>query len=124
MIRVLYRWQVIPGAEEAFAQAWTRGTRAIQETFQGAQGSFLLRDQLDPSAFLAIACWNSVEDCQVFWQSARPDPEAFQIVAAVSTLVARVIFDEVQDLSQPFVSHQLTLPTAAYRGAEMPVCVN
>lgn len=113
MIRVMYRWQVKPGTEDVFAQAWTQGTRAIQATFKGARGSFLLRDQLNPQEFIGVACWDSVEDCQVFWRSPRPDPEAARIVAEVSTRVSRLIYDEVQDLSRPFAVHAMVTPAAA-----------
>ena len=30
MIRVIYRWEVQPGAEEAFVDAWSRGTEVIR----------------------------------------------------------------------------------------------
>ncbi|MGE3536049.1 MAG: antibiotic biosynthesis monooxygenase [Candidatus Tectimicrobiota bacterium] len=113
MIRVIYRWKVQPGAEDIFVQAWTQGTRAIQAMCKGARGSFLLRDQLAPTEFIGIACWDSVEDCQLFWRGPRPDPEAARIVAEVSTRVSRLIFDEVQDLSLPALACAQALPTAA-----------
>lgn len=113
VIRVMYRWKVRPGAEDVFVQAWTRGTQAIQATFKGARGSFLLRDQLNPQEFIGIACWDCVEDCQVFWRSPRPDPEAARVVAAVSTRVSRLMFDEVQDVPLGLTVPQVGMPTAA-----------
>jgi heme-degrading monooxygenase HmoA len=55
MIRVIYRWQVQAGQEDAFARAWSRGTRTIRATCKGAHGSVLLRSQRAPAEFLGIA---------------------------------------------------------------------
>ena len=38
MIRAIYRWQVQPGTEDAFVQAWMWGTRAIRTKVKGARG--------------------------------------------------------------------------------------
>jgi heme-degrading monooxygenase HmoA len=98
MIRALYRWQVQPGAEDAFVQAWMRGTRAIRQKVKGAQGSRLLRNRREPSEFVAVARWDSFEDWQAFSSDQTPDPESFARISTVSTLIATEVFDEVQDL--------------------------
>lgn len=102
MIRVIYRWRVNPGAEEAFRRAWEQGTRAILETVEGAHGSLLMRRHGEPSEFVGIACWDSRE----VWRSARqrrpwpPDPEAAQIVRAVAgRTVSTETFEELSDLT-------------------------
>lgn len=98
MIRVIYRWKVKSGQERTFARAWTRGTRTIRATFKGAHGSVLLQSHRAPSEFIGIAQWESLADCQAFWRSEHPDPEAFRIVAETGTFLSREIFDELQDL--------------------------
>jgi heme-degrading monooxygenase HmoA len=98
MIQVIYRWKVKTGQEDAFARAWTRGTIAIRATFKGAYGSVLLRSRKNPSEFVGVATWETLEDCRAFWASEHPDPEAFRIVAATGTFVSREIFDEIKDL--------------------------
>lgn len=35
MIRAIYRWEVQPGAEETFIDAWSRGTEVIRGARQG-----------------------------------------------------------------------------------------
>jgi heme-degrading monooxygenase HmoA len=98
MIRVIYRWKVQAGQEAAFTQAWHQGTCAIRAAYKGAHGSVLLRSQREPSEFLGIAQWDSLEDCQRFWRGTHPDPEAFRIVAATGTFLSREVCDELQDL--------------------------
>ena len=98
MIRVVYRWKVQAGQEDTFARAWARGTRAIRATFKGSHGSVLLRSQNAPSEFIGIAQWERLEDCQSFWRSEYPDPEASRVVAATGTFISREIFDELEDL--------------------------
>jgi heme-degrading monooxygenase HmoA len=98
MIRVIYRWKVQAGQEKAFARAWSQGTRTIRATYKGAHGSVLLRSQREPSEFLGIAQWESLKDCQAFWRSPHPDPEAFRIVSETGTFLSREICEEIQDL--------------------------
>jgi heme-degrading monooxygenase HmoA len=98
MIQVIYRWKVKAGQEDTFARAWTRGTVKIRATFKGAYGSVLLHSRKNPSEFVGIATWESLEDCRAFWASEPPDPEAFRTVAATGTFLSREIFDEIRDL--------------------------
>jgi len=98
MIRVIYRWKVQAGQERAFVRAWSQGTQAIRATCKGAHGSVLLHSQREPSEFLGVAQWETLEDCQRFWRGPSPDPEAFRIVAATGKFVSREICDELQDL--------------------------
>ena len=73
-------------------------TRTIRATFTGSHGIVLLRSQKAPSDFMGIAQWERLEDCQSFWQSEHPDPEASRMVTATGTFVSREIFDELEDL--------------------------
>lgn len=113
MVRVVYRWKVQAGEEEIFVRAWTRGTRAIRDTVKGARGSLLLRNQNDPSEYIGIARWDTIEDCRAFWESEPPDAEAFEVASAVSTLLSRTIYDEVLDLTQPVISDDVSVPLTA-----------
>jgi heme-degrading monooxygenase HmoA len=103
MIRAVYRWQVKPGYEDVFVQAWVQGTRAIRATVKGARGSVLLQHHTNPSAFLAVARWDSFEDWWAFRQGEPPDHEAFRTAAAVSNLDSVEAFYEVHDLRVPQV---------------------
>ena len=101
MVRAIYRWRVKSGEEEKFIQAWTQGTAAIRANVIGAGGSLLMRSRHDRSEFMALACWNSIEDWQAFAaenDSAPPDPEAFQVMGAVSEHLSTEILEEVADL--------------------------
>ena len=47
-----------------------------------------MRSRHDRSEFMALACWNSMEDWQAFAaenDSAPPDPEAFRVMGAVAS---------------------------------------
>jgi heme-degrading monooxygenase HmoA len=98
MIRAIYRWQVKPGEEDTFVTAWSQGTRAIRARIKGAQGSLLLRNSREPSEFIAVARWDSLEDWQAFAKGEMSDVEAFERMTAVSTLVSTEVGDEIQDL--------------------------
>ena len=101
MIRAIYRWRVKSGEEEQFIQAWTQGTAAIRAQVLGAGGSLLMRSRHDRSEFMALACWNSIEDWRAFaaaHDSAPPDPEAFRVMGAVSEQLSTEILEEVADL--------------------------
>jgi len=92
VIRVLYRWEVVPGAETSFTQWWHEGTLAIRENHQGALGSTLMRTQDDRCQFAAVARWRSLEDIEAFWQSGEtvPFPDA--------ALITTEVFAEIDDL--------------------------
>ncbi len=94
-MRVLYRWRVKPGEEDAFASAWAQATKTIRSKVKGARGSMLLRSSRDPSEFIATARWDSFQDWQAFMQS---DPEAFRVMSAASQMLSAEVFDEVEDL--------------------------
>jgi hypothetical protein len=87
------RGEVYPGLDA--------GTAAIRAKVIGAGGSLLMRSRHDRSEFMALACWNSIEDWQAFAaenDSAPPDPEAFRAMGAVSEHLSTEILEEVADL--------------------------
>ena len=97
-MRVVYRWRVRPGEEDAFASAWAQAPKTIRSKMKGARGSMLLRSRRDPSEFTASARWGSFEDWQAFMQSDPADPEAFRVMSAASQMLSAEVFDEVEDL--------------------------
>ena len=60
-----------------------------------------MRSRHDRSEFMALACWNSIEDWQAFAaesDSAPPDSGAFRAMGAVSEHLSTEILEEVADL--------------------------
>ena len=114
MIRAIYRWEVQPGAEETFITAWSHGTRAIRTWIKGAYGSVLIRNRQRPSEFIAVARWESLEDWQAFSieDLLQLDSEAFERMAAVSTLVSTEVGEEVADLVIADAAPSLALAAA------------
>jgi heme-degrading monooxygenase HmoA len=92
VIRVIYRWQVDPEAQDGFLYWWHEGTLAIRRDRAGALGSILLRSDEDVSSFTAVARWQSRADLEAFW-AASPA----QAVTRVE-LAAVEVFDEIDDL--------------------------
>ena len=97
-MRVLYRWRLKPGEEDAFAGAWAQATKTIRSKVQGARGSMLLRSRRDPAEFIATARWDGFQDWQAFTQSDPADPEAFRVMSAAGQMLSAEVFDEVEDL--------------------------
>jgi heme-degrading monooxygenase HmoA len=102
MMRVIYRWKVKPGREEAFAEAWNKMTRAIRTKVPGSRGSMLVRSRSDPSEFLGIARWESFNA----WASARSgarlpiDLDAGKAMEeAAGASISTEFYDEVYDLT-------------------------
>ncbi len=92
MIRVIYRWEVVPGAEPGFRAWWHHGTLGIRREQAGALGSALLRSHEDPSTFVGLARWRSKADLEAFWEASggRAFPDA--------RLTSVEVLDELDDL--------------------------
>ncbi|MGH7933127.1 MAG: antibiotic biosynthesis monooxygenase family protein [Candidatus Binataceae bacterium] len=102
MIRVMYRWRVKPGGENAFRRAWETGTVAIRRVFKGSHGSLLMQSKEVPLEFAGVARWDSVEAWRSAHQSPQwpPDRESTRIVHAVAgKTIATEIFEELSDLT-------------------------
>lgn len=100
MIRVLYRFDVNPGCEDAFIEAWKRTTLLIREHRPGARGSVLLRSREDPLKFSGFATWDSSEA----WQAARHAPPLEDEATRARVASLRVVshtehFEVVSDLT-------------------------
>lgn len=98
MIRVLYRFRVTEGEEEAFVRAWTEATQIFQKEVKGARGSQLFRSRDTYGEFMTLARWDSWEDWHAFRQSPSPARLAAEAMARISELVSTEVFEEVKDL--------------------------
>ncbi|MCX5746793.1 MAG: antibiotic biosynthesis monooxygenase [Proteobacteria bacterium] len=74
MFAVMYRWQLAPGSEARFADAWRVMTEAIRQR-NGTQGSRLHR--ADDGDFVAYAAWPSREAWEAAGHLPPADPVAF-----------------------------------------------
>jgi heme-degrading monooxygenase HmoA len=92
MIRVLYRWSVVPGAETEFAAWWSQGTTRIRNGSPGAMGSVLMRPRAG-NVWTAVARWRTFDDWSAF-RAAVPDGEDSD---APWRMVSAEPFDEVED---------------------------
>jgi heme-degrading monooxygenase HmoA len=62
MIRVIANYEVQPGREQDFIDAWQRVTRTIRTTARGSMGALLTRDVRDKQTFVAVSRWDTVDD--------------------------------------------------------------
>lgn len=104
MIRVVYRWTVAPGQEDAFVTAWREVTAILRAQVGGARGSLLLRDPEAPQEFTAVARWTSRAALLAFRAGPPPEDQALARHAAVmrAAVVRRsevVVLDELEDLT-------------------------
>ena len=95
MVRVIYKWKVVPENFEAFQKTWTATTNRIHETVKGAQGSFLLRATENKSEVLTIAKWDSLEDWKSFF--ANQNPESMQAMRNLGDRIAVEAYEEIED---------------------------
>ena len=102
MIRVVYRWSVVAGQEQAFVAAWRAVTLILRERVEGARGSLLLRDPEAPQEFTAVARWTSRAALAAF-RGAPPEDPALAAHAAVLRAAAskrsEAVLDELEDLT-------------------------
>jgi heme-degrading monooxygenase HmoA len=92
MIRVLYRWRVDDGAENAFHAWWHAGTLRIRNEQTGGLGSCLLRSDTDPLSFTGVARWETRGHLEAFWNSAKGQANPY------GDLLGADLFEEVDDL--------------------------
>lgn len=99
MIRVVYRVNVQPEHVSAFVEGWKEMTEAIRSSRPGALGSVLLGDPSDPSVYLAMATWQSLEHFEAHQKLESAQPEASAKMNAVSTWAETKVYDVIEDLS-------------------------
>jgi heme-degrading monooxygenase HmoA len=100
MIRVLYSYQIKPGREKEFIDAWNRVTRTARTTAKGSRGSLLLRDLNDSQQYLAVARWQSFDEFKRFHDVGLAGSEAAKTMnATLDSPVALQIVEEINDLT-------------------------
>lgn len=99
MIRVIYRWSVIPGQADAFAAAWWEATSYIQQAWPEARGTILLQSQFEANVYLGVARWTSLEAWQAHRQgpSVVPATVSARMVAATNGPASHEVCDEVRE---------------------------
>ena len=96
MFAVLYRWQVKPGSEDEFRDAWHRATEAIYR-HRGSLGSRLM--QAGDGDFYALAQWPSRNDWLARNHPTQADPVAsHQMRDAIDHIYAPVELEVTEDL--------------------------
>lgn len=100
MFRVIYNFQVKPGQEKEFTDAWARVTRTIKTTAKGARGSLLTRDVNDPQQYVAVARWETVDDFRRFNNVGLAGSEAAKTMnATLDGGVGMQVVQEINDLT-------------------------
>jgi heme-degrading monooxygenase HmoA len=92
VIHVIYRHKVAPGTEPAFPPAWEQCKVKMLEHARGLEGATLFRSAQDPSEFVWVTRWTSIEDWKAYWGEGVPDPEGDllknDILVEITTLPA------------------------------------
>jgi heme-degrading monooxygenase HmoA len=91
----VFEVSIKPGySAEAYADAWLRASKVIQEA-EGARGTKLHRKIDDPSVLLAIASWDSkaLRDAR---ESNQPE-EVRKIIAAEAAFIEVRVIGEFED---------------------------
>ncbi len=95
MVRVVYRWQVVPQDFDSFIEAWRKTTNQIHETVAGAHGSFLLKSIDNQSEIVTIAKWDSLESWENFWGNSNP--KEMEGLGMIGKRISVDVFEEVED---------------------------
>ena len=75
MIRVIHRLKAPDLSQEALARSWREAMSAICARATGALGGALLRSEKDPSEYLVVTRWESVEAWRDFWSKGPSEPQ-------------------------------------------------
>jgi antibiotic biosynthesis monooxygenase (ABM) superfamily enzyme len=90
VIQIVYRHEVAPGTEAAFVEAWERCKERMLGRAKGFKEASIFRNATDPTRFVCISRWESLEDWQRYWGEGVPDPEGElpknEILVEVKTL--------------------------------------
>lgn len=100
MFVVLYRWRLVPGSEEAFADAWSRITVLLRGA--GSHGSRLHRGS--DGLWYAYAQWPDDATRQRAFAHPRDPAASAQMRAAIAESLPEVVLETVRDhlvLPQP-----------------------
>ncbi len=100
MIRVIYTYEVKPGHETQFVEAWRKVTRETRVTARGSKGALLTQDAHSPSMFIGVARWDSPADLRKHLDSSLPPSEAAKTLKALLTMPpALQVVTEIADLT-------------------------
>src|ERR1700679_2046868 len=100
MLRVIYTFDVKPGQENEFIEAWRKVTREIRATARGSKGSLLARDAHEPTMFIGVARWASAPELKKHLDSSLPPSEAAKTMrATLAMAVALQVVEEITDLT-------------------------
>ncbi|MEM8534691.1 MAG: antibiotic biosynthesis monooxygenase [Chloroflexota bacterium] len=95
MIRIIYKWRVQEADETKFRAAWAKATTAIREITHGARGSFLLHSHENPTEFVTVARWDTLENWQAFWKdSTRME---MQTMHSLAERISVEVYEELED---------------------------
>jgi len=98
MIRVVYRWEVLPEDFDDFRRVWTATTNSIHDAVPGALGSFMLRAGDGGSEVLTVARWASEECWKRFW--GKQDPEQMREMRKLGKRVSVQAYNEIDDYTR------------------------
>ncbi len=92
-------FQIKPGLEKDFVDAWARVTRTIRTTAKGARGSLLTHDLNDPQQYVGIARWETLADFKRYRETGLVGSAAAKAMqATLDGGVAMQVVEEVTDL--------------------------
>jgi heme-degrading monooxygenase HmoA len=75
VIHVVFRHRPGANSEAAFPAAWELLKAKMVAQTRGLESATLFRNAQDPSEFVWVTCWTSLEDWKAFWSEGVPDPE-------------------------------------------------
>jgi len=98
MIRVIYRWQVVPENFEAFKKAWSATTNRIHASVPGALGSFMLQACESESEVLTVAKWDSIASWKQFW--GNKNPQEMENMRKLGKRISVDAYEEIEDYTR------------------------
>lgn len=95
MIKIIYEWNVSEQNFNQFKDAWTKATKNIHQTVDGAMGSFMIRSTDDPEKVLTVAKWKSLQAWKLFWEGRNPSQ--MLKMRELATRLSVESFEEIDD---------------------------
>jgi len=93
VVFIIYEWSVSRENRQQFLKVWSVTTQAIHRSVEGALGSFCLGAVNDPETIMTIAKWESLEQWELFIQSAKT--ESMKGLHDIGTLLSSRAFNEL-----------------------------
>ncbi len=95
MIRVVYRWHVLPENFEVFKKIWRTTTNKVHESVVGALGSFMLKSFENNAEVITIAKWDSLESWKNFWEN--ENPKEMEAMRKLGKLISAEAYEDIED---------------------------